>query len=55
MNKLSEAILNFLFPAAQGEIRRRYVRHTLLAILAGLVIAVAFGLILYVLNRQARI
>jgi|HubBroStandDraft_6_1064221.scaffolds.fasta_scaffold692116_2 hypothetical protein len=55
MQKIVEAILEFLFSAPKGSVRNKHFRATLLAVFLGVIIAVGFGVALYYLNQDHRI
>ncbi len=50
-----DLIGSVLFPKAHPSVRRRHLRFLSLSILLGLMFCLAFGAMLFVLNRQGRI
>jgi hypothetical protein len=55
MQNIFEAIMEFLFSAPKGSVRKKHFRATLLGIFLGLLAAVGFGVILYFLNQSNRL
>ena len=55
MQNIIETILEFLFSAPKGSVRKKHYRATLLGIFLGLLAAVGFGFMLYYLNQVHRI
>ena len=54
MQRIIDAVQEFLFSAPKGSLRKKHQRATLLGIILGLLAAVSFGAILYMLNRTQR-
>jgi hypothetical protein len=54
MQSLKEIILEFLFSAPKGSLRRKHQRATLLGVFLGILAAVGFGVVLYFLNNSKR-
>jgi high-affinity Fe2+/Pb2+ permease len=55
MQNIFETILEFLFGAPKGDVRKKHLRSTALGIFLGLLAAVGFGFALYYLNKVHRI
>lgn len=55
MQNIVEVVLEFLFSAPKGSVRKKHFYATLLGILLGLLAAVAFGFVLYYLNQEHRL
>lgn len=54
LQQMVDAVLEFLFSAPKGSVRRKHQRATLLGIVLGLVLAACFGALLWFLNRSQR-
>jgi hypothetical protein len=54
LQQIVDAVLEFLFSAPKGSVRRKHQRATLLAIFLGVLIAAIFGAVLIFLNRSQR-
>lgn len=55
MQNIVEAVLEFLFSAPKGSVRKKHFRATLLGIFIGILCAVGFGFVLYFLNQSNRL
>ena len=55
MQNIIEVIMEFLFSAPKGSVRKKHFRATMLGIFLGLLAAVGFGVLLYFLNQEHRI
>lgn len=55
MQRIIEKFLSFLFSAPKGSVRLKHQRATLLGIFLGILLAVGFGAVLYLLNVNHRI
>lgn len=55
MQNFFDTILEFLFSAPKGDLRKKHLRATVLGIFLGLLVAVGFGFALYYLNKINRI
>lgn len=55
MSKVIRRIVLFLFPGKSESVRRKIIRQTIAGVIIGLLLALAFGLLLYFLNTQGRL
>ncbi|MDB6066221.1 MAG: hypothetical protein JWR26_2429 [Pedosphaera sp.] len=54
MTKIKNAVLKFLFSAAEGHHLRQNARFLMISVVLGSIISGVFGVLLYILNKEQR-